>query len=320
LLLRLLVIFLCMGSAAAAQRGDPPVPPGRDPGGVAVALISTGIDYTDPEIARALARDGEGQLIGWDFVENDDRPFGREQNVALASAGAGGTALARMLATRGGAGKVRLIPIRAAKQDPQSLAQAIAYCAHTPAHVVVVPMWDEDRASWEPFRETAERFKDLLVVIPAGDGARDIDREPVFPAALGLDHFLVVAALDERANWGPETVDAAVAGAPAKLSFRADGPQSTSQLAGPLAEIEAAAIAAILAAEVLRGDPQSRGIALKEQVLRHAAQHVVARRPRTRSGIILGLDIEAPILRPLPYDPRRAIPEIMQSPGGPGGK
>src|SRR5690606_5000302 len=36
---------------ATARATDPRVPPGTDPGGIAVALISTGIDYTLPHIS-----------------------------------------------------------------------------------------------------------------------------------------------------------------------------------------------------------------------------------------------------------------------------
>src|SRR5215467_9057175 len=59
----------------------PPVPPGRDPGGVAVALI--GIDYTLPAVARRLARDGEGELIGWDLQDQDRKPFDSSKGTAL---------------------------------------------------------------------------------------------------------------------------------------------------------------------------------------------------------------------------------------------
>ena len=60
---------------AAAQGRKPRLPAGLDPGGVAVALLSTGIDYQASDIARRLARDGEGDLIGWDLVDRDNRPF-----------------------------------------------------------------------------------------------------------------------------------------------------------------------------------------------------------------------------------------------------
>jgi hypothetical protein len=56
---RLLAAILLI-SPVEAQEKKPPLPPGRDPGGQAVALISTGIDYTRLDIAARLARDGEG--------------------------------------------------------------------------------------------------------------------------------------------------------------------------------------------------------------------------------------------------------------------
>ncbi len=64
-------------AATPALAADPPVPIGQDPGGTAVAIISTGIDYTIPEIAKSLARDGEGEIIAWDFVDGDNRPYAK---------------------------------------------------------------------------------------------------------------------------------------------------------------------------------------------------------------------------------------------------
>ena len=48
-------------------------------------------------------------------------------------------------------------------------------------------MWGTTREDWEPLRQAAMRFKDVLVIVPAGQGA-----EPVYPAALGLDNVLAV--------------------------------------------------------------------------------------------------------------------------------
>ena len=59
--------------AFAQKPADKPrVPPGVDPGGVAVAIIGSGINYTrSRDRGKRLARDGEGEIIGWDFVDND---------------------------------------------------------------------------------------------------------------------------------------------------------------------------------------------------------------------------------------------------------
>ncbi|MFM2422931.1 MAG: hypothetical protein RL291_1461 [Pseudomonadota bacterium] len=63
-------------AAAFAQSAPKPrVPVGNDPGGVRVAVIGGGIDYTRPEFKDRLARDGEGTLTGVDFEGKDLVPF-----------------------------------------------------------------------------------------------------------------------------------------------------------------------------------------------------------------------------------------------------
>ena len=74
-----LIAVAAFAVAALAQEKKPPLPPGRDPGGMAIALVTTGIDYTVPEVAQRLARDGEGELIGWDLEDQDRKPFDRSK-------------------------------------------------------------------------------------------------------------------------------------------------------------------------------------------------------------------------------------------------
>jgi hypothetical protein len=130
---------------------------------------------------RGLARDGEGELIGWDLVDNDNRPFRRSEGASAASASGGdGTALARAV----GAPGRRIVPVRIDAADPGSIARAVAFVARTPARIVVVPMWSARQGDWEPFRQAALHFKDLVHQVAAGDNGCDIDRDPVWPAIL----------------------------------------------------------------------------------------------------------------------------------------
>jgi hypothetical protein len=179
-----LIVATTLGVAAVAQGKKPPLPPGRDPGGVAIALVTTGIDYTVPEVAQRLARDGEGELIGWDLVDQDRKPFDGSKGGTRAEWGGDGTLIASVLS--GGRG-VRLVPVRVDPRDAASLARAIVFVAQTPARVVVLPMWGTMRQDWEPLRQAAMRFKDVLVIVPAGKGA-----EAIYPAALGLDNVVAV--------------------------------------------------------------------------------------------------------------------------------
>ena len=69
------VAMLMLSWPIGVLASEPKVPPGLDPGGVAIALLGDGVDYTKPELAKRLARDGEGDLIAWDFVDNAIRPY-----------------------------------------------------------------------------------------------------------------------------------------------------------------------------------------------------------------------------------------------------
>jgi hypothetical protein len=150
---------LALVVASPAIAADPPVPAGKDPGGPAVALITAGIDYTAPDVARVLARDGEGELVGWDFVDNDHRPY-------AAAGGTDDTQLAKMFS---GAG-LRMVPIRADLADPLSLARGAAFAGKTPASIVIVPVVSRRPDDLVPFRTVAQHLKDIVfVVLAAGE-------------------------------------------------------------------------------------------------------------------------------------------------------
>ena len=240
---------------AAAQGRKPKLPAGLDPGGVAIALLTTGIDYRTSDIAQRLARDGEGDLIGWDLVDRDNRPFNPASAEPSAALGGDANALVRAFGQSGR----RIVPVRIDARDPLSLAKAASFISQTPARIVVVPMWTSDAEAWASFGMAIKTFADLLFIVAAGDEGRDIDREPVWPAAFGHGNVLVVSAApadgpaqSARPNTGAKTVAAVVAGA------------------------ENSRMAAVLAADALAGcRPQllqrAKGEALKQAMLSEVA-------------------------------------------------
>ncbi|MFZ4806377.1 MAG: hypothetical protein ACOYLQ_03900 [Hyphomicrobiaceae bacterium] len=145
-----------LATGASAQPRDPPVPPGLDPGGVPVAVFADGIDYTDPQILRRLARDGEGDLVAWDFTDGDARPHGPSDP--------------RVVALLGLTSSLRLIVARGAAADPARAARLTAFVVRTVARIVVV--WDTapGRPDWTLFLEGVRRFPDRLFVVPAVAG------------------------------------------------------------------------------------------------------------------------------------------------------
>jgi Subtilase family len=270
-------VLLALAGTALGQAKKPPLPPGRDPGGVAVALLVTRFDYTAPHIAQRLARDGEGELIGSDLIDNDNRPFGDSRAETPAPWGGDGTIVAsKIVDAPNGA---RLVPVRIDPRDPASLARAVAFIARTPARIVAVPMWGPRQEDWQPFRQAVERSPQLLFVVAAGDDGKDLDKDPVYPAAFLLPNVLVVTGasgtvligssprLQASANWGANTVDAVALAENSAL---------------------ATALAAKAAAAALSASPGLGGADLKMRLIEHALyRREVETPPRTRSPAIL---------------------------------
>ena len=169
IVIALLAVFIAATAAVAQKPSDKPrVPPGVDPGGVAVAIIGSGIDYTRPEIAARLARDGEGELIGWDFVDNDRRPFqscGRRLDVECTNT--------PEISVLREAPLVRLVAVRVSDTKPQSLADAMMLSTRTAAKIVLVTITTE--LALQLVREAGERFQDQLILVGGPAVFDDLD-------------------------------------------------------------------------------------------------------------------------------------------------
>ena len=154
--------LLPVGPPADAQISKPRVPPGRHPGGWPVAFIGPGVDYTLDGIASRLARDGEGEIVGWDFVDSDRRPW------QACTAFDCGTATAQTVLAEHGASN--LVVIRATADRPQTLVDAVKLASRGPARIVLIAPEAADLPNG--FRaEAASRHPTLLFVVPAAPRA-----------------------------------------------------------------------------------------------------------------------------------------------------
>ena len=182
------------------------------------------------------------------------------------------------------------MPVRIDARDPVSLARAASFVAQTPARIVVVPMWTASADQWATFGMAIKALPDLLFIVAAGDEGRDIDREPVWPAAFGHGNLLVVSAapaegvaqVTTRPNTGPKTVAAIVDGA------------------------ENSRMAAVLAADVLAGcwphlPQRAKGEALKAALLAEVAKQ----RPGSTTPVIERCGVKRPARAENPVIPGR---------------
>lgn len=202
--------------ALAPEKLNPPVPPGKDPGGVAVAVVDAGVNYTLPAFAGRLARDKSGKILGHDFHDNDDRPFDLDPSRPVYFPIRHGTAVASIILRE--APDARLIPIRFPARQPDRFADVVDHVAKGPARIVAMPLGGSRKADWTALGDAIERRPEILFVVSAGNDGRDIDVRPIFPAAFTSDNVITVTSsgshgrLPPDSNWGGTSVDIAVPG------------------------------------------------------------------------------------------------------------
>jgi len=184
-----LIVLAVAGSEALGA--DPKVPPAVESGNrVPVAILTEGFDYTRPEIAARLARDGEGEITAWDVMGEDRFPFDRNGDTALM------LALAEQLPENA---PVSLLAVKVDVTDPVSLAKGLAFVARTPARTVMVPMWSDNRAAWDVFAQASAHFSQLRLIVRACPDLPAERGAAVYPRDLKLADGVAEVAADDPA-------------------------------------------------------------------------------------------------------------------------
>lgn len=222
-----------------------------------VAVIDTGVDYTHEDLLPNLWRnnqeisgngiddDGNGyvdDLIGWDFVSNDNKPYDLAMDpldILFKGGNPGhGTHCAGNVAARGENGKgiagvaphVKIMSLRFISEKGQGTTadaiRAIKYAVDNGAKIMS-NSWGsegEDPNAGEEnkaLRDAVQYAQDagVLFIAAAGNGHKgvgydnDSDPAPAYPASYDHDIIISVAALNSKdelgsfSNWGAKAVD-----------------------------------------------------------------------------------------------------------------
>jgi hypothetical protein len=189
----LAALTLLATTAFAAVK--PKVPPGTSTAvEPSVAIVGTGLDYTRPELAAALRRDAELEIVGWDFIDNDRRPFEGKSGVAnpaTSERNGVGTRLASVLANDM-LTKMLLIPVRVDPTKPQSLALGIGFAARTSVRVVLVPNISANPLNWQVLLAAASEFPSQLFIVPADEALSTDVAAATWKIARALPNVIVV--------------------------------------------------------------------------------------------------------------------------------
>lgn len=178
---------------------------------VRVGLVDSGVNYLIPEIYKNLETDLNGKLIGYDYWDNDDLPFDAHFSGSDFHVTRHGTGTASLLIRE--APFVTLIPYRYPRPDMSRMRNLIEHADAFDVSIIGLPLGSNKADQWEVFAEVAAAHPHILFIASAGNNGRNIDAQPVYPAALDIDNLLVVTSADdfvmpaERVNWGRTHVD-----------------------------------------------------------------------------------------------------------------
>jgi subtilisin family serine protease len=190
---------------------NPPVPAGRDPPGIPIGIVDTGVNYLLPEIASRLARDPAGEILGYDYWDLDRRPFDVSQTPDPFFPGHHGTQTADLVLEE--APVAKLVPYRYPRQAMGRMPALIEDAAAHGVRLVNLSLNSVDRDDWLPFESAAAAHPEMLFMVAAGNHDRNIDQQPLYPAAFDLENMIVVTSataegrLSPGVNWGPIAVD-----------------------------------------------------------------------------------------------------------------
>ncbi len=176
-----------------------------------VALIDSGVNYLLPQINDALARDADGQLLGYDFWDGDNLPFDSHPSASAFSVQRHGTRTAALFLEE--SPFVTLVPFRYPRGNMHRMESLLKRIDELGITLVGMPLGGNRRDDWEVFYQQAQQYPHILFVVSAGNNERDIGQQPVYPAALDLPNMVVVTSADDTArpargsNWSRQHVD-----------------------------------------------------------------------------------------------------------------
>ena len=176
-----------------------------------LALVDTGVNYNLPLVQEQLALGSEGQLIGYDFWDDDDRPFDKDPRKNIFFPLHHGTSVFSVL-TRN-LGGLKTAVYRFPANNMCRFSDLIEHADRIGVRIINLSMGSNSAEDWECFYESANRHKDILFVVSAGNNGLDIDIHQVFPASFALENMVVVTSSDlfghlpRHSNYGIKSVD-----------------------------------------------------------------------------------------------------------------
>ena len=190
---------------------NPLVPVWENSAKVRVAHVDSGINYLLEGFFQRLARDPLGNLVGWDFWEEDAFPFDLNFSRSPFFPVRHGTAVASIFLRE--APNASIAPYRYPRKSMAKFSRVVDAIVNDKAVIVMLPMGSRTQKDWLEFEERARVNPQVLFIVSAGNDGINIDENPIFPASFELNNMIVVTSSDSfgrlasGSNWGKKNVD-----------------------------------------------------------------------------------------------------------------
>jgi hypothetical protein len=138
---------------------NPPVPAGKFSPGVRVAMVDSGVNYTLPRIRDRLARDADGQTIGYDYWDLDHRPFDANPARSPFFPQRHGTRTASILLRE--APMATLVPYRYPRPDMSRMGDLVRDAVDKDIHIIGMPLGSNNAGEWVAFEEAAHNAPEV---------------------------------------------------------------------------------------------------------------------------------------------------------------
>ena len=175
-----------------------------------IALIDTGINYSLKIVHKNIAVK-ERQILGFDFWDNDNKPFDSDPRQSPFYPRHHGTTVFSILAHD--APNSPIAPYRFPALDMCKFKELVEHIVENSIRVVNLSMGSKKLQDWECFEKVASKYKDVIFVVSAGNNGFNIDENPIYPASLNLKNILAVTSSDKSgrlgrgSNYGQNSVD-----------------------------------------------------------------------------------------------------------------
>lgn len=166
-----------------------------------IGLVDTGVNYLLAPFEKHLAIDRQGNLVGYDFWDDDPLPFDKDpRRNPFFPLHHGSTVFSVLSAEI----DTQTAAIYRFPADNLCLFKAlIEHAANAGVRILNMSMGSGNKEEWMCFYHSAQDHKDILFVVSAGNDAKRIDTSPVYPASFDLENMLVVTSADIFGRLGP---------------------------------------------------------------------------------------------------------------------